>query len=499
MSKICVLKDLLKGFEKYELYGSDNAIISGIEYDSRKIKRGSLFVAVTGFKIDGNQYIAQAIEKGAAAILTEKYYEHKLPVIVVPEIRTAMSDIAAAFYDNPADKMQNIAVTGTNGKSSSVYLIKMILKAAGYKAGMLNSLVYDTGNKKYKAERTTPDSVDIQKYLSEMVQAGCTYGIIEVSSHALVLQRVRNIKFKIGLFTNFTRDHLDFHKTMDEYLNAKKLLLKKLSGNDKAAVVNSDVSEFESFTREALCPIIRFSAGNSEADLTVSDVVLGSDQTTFTLNSIYDSSPVKIKLLGRYNLSNTVGAAAVGLALGFDLATIARGLGSAEAVSGRFEPVRCGQPFTVLIDYAHTSDAIFRLCQSAKEITKGKILTLFGCGGDRDSGKRPLMGIAASENSDFCVITSDNPRTEDPDLIIKDILPGMANNNYEIISDRGEAIARIISMAQEGDTVLIAGKGAEDYQEIGTERFPFTDKGEIIASLKKRGYEEVRSDKVELQ
>ena len=498
MDNICILKDLLKSLEKYELYGSDTAIVTGIEYDSRRVKKGNLFVAVTGFKTDGNKYISQAISNGASAILTEKYYEHQMPVIVVPEIRSAMSDIAAGFYDFPGKKMINIGVTGTNGKSSSVYLIKMILAAGDEKAGMINSLVYDTGEIKYKAVRTTPEAVDVQKYLAEMVKANCTYGVIEVSSHALVLQRVRNIDFKIGLYTNFSRDHLDFHKTMDEYLFAKKMLLNKLTGEDKAVVLNNDVPEYAAMAGSVPCRVITYSAGSEKADLTAIDTVLGNDKTAFRLKTNNGTAPVTMNLLGRFNLSNALGAAAVGLALGYDLDTIANGLNSADAVPGRFEPVWCGQPFAVILDFAHTNDALVRLCQSAREITKGRILTLFGCGGDRDAGKRPLMGQAASENSEFCIITSDNPRTEDPDLIIKDILPGMVNRDYEVIPDRVEAIARIISLAETGDTVLIAGKGAEDYQEIGTEKFPFSDKDEIIKSLKKRGYEEARSDQVEL-
>jgi len=354
---------------------------------------------------------------------------------------------------------------------------------------MINSLVYDTGGGRYKAERTTPESVDVQRLLSEMIQASCTCGVVEVSSHALVLHRVDNIDFKVGLFTNFSRDHLDFHKSMDEYLNAKRRFLKKLAGENKTAVINMDVPEFAEFKDEVMCRFLGYSAEGREADIMIKNARLHQDHSIFNLAAGARQAEIKLRLPGRYNLSNAGGAAAAALAMGIDIETVAEGLASAQPVAGRFEPVDCGQPFSVIIDYAHTSDAIERLCQSAREIAAGKLLILFGCGGDRDRGKRPLMGKAASANADFAVITSDNPRSENPQAIIDDIIPGMQGNDYVVIPDRAEAIADIVNRAEKNDMVLIAGKGAEDYQEIGAQRYPFEDKAEVITALKRMGYE----------
>jgi len=464
--------------------------ITGIEYDSRLIGPGMLFVAVSGFKQDGKKFIADAIKNGAAAVMADSKIDAGVPVVVVPELRQAMADAAAEYFGYPGKKLFVIGITGTNGKSTSVYLIRMILEAAGRKVGMLNSLVYDTGEKRIKAERTTPDSVDMQRYLSDMCEALCEYASVEVSSHALVLHRVDNIDFKVGLFTNFSRDHLDFHHTMEEYLAAKKLFLSKLEGADKYAVINMDVAEFAGFTKDVKCNLVTYSVADHSVDVYVKDAELFPDRTRFRLVTRRDEREVNFRLPGRYNLANATGAAAAGAALGIDLDTIVCGLESAESVPGRFQPVNVGQPFAVIIDYAHTPDAIERLCQSAREVTKGRLMILFGCGGDRDRGKRPLMGEAASRFSDYAVITSDNPRTEDPLKIIDEIKPGMVNDRYLVIPNRTEAIGEILIKAAGGDTVLIAGKGAEDYQEIGTKKYPYEDRTEVIKALKNLGYRE---------
>ncbi len=487
--EVMTLKNLIKPLQKAEIVGNNEAIVIGIDYDSRRVRKGFAFIAVSGFKTDGNEYIAQAIENGASAIISERKTEMNVPLVVVPEIRRAMSDIAANFFGYPGRNLEIAGVTGTNGKSTSVYLLKNILEKADGKCGMINSLVYDTGAGRYKAERTTPESIDVQRLLSEMIQASCICGVVEVSSHALVLHRVDNIDFKVGLFTNFSRDHLDFHKTMDEYLNAKKLFLNKLAGENRTAVINMDVPEFAAFRDDVKGRFLGYSPEGRKADVMLKNAELHQDHSTFDLVTDAGQARVRLQLPGRYNLSNACGAAAAALALGIDIETVAEGLNSAQPVPGRFEPVDCGQPFLVIIDYAHTSDAIERLCQSAREITTGRLLILFGCGGDRDRGKRPLMGKAATTNADFAVITSDNPRSENPQTIIDDIIPGMQGNDYMVIQDRAEAIAEIVGRARENDTVLIAGKGAEDYQEIGMQRFPFDDKAEIIAALKQMGYE----------
>jgi UDP-N-acetylmuramoyl-L-alanyl-D-glutamate--2,6-diaminopimelate ligase len=487
------LKDLLKFINNARLTGDGNVEIGGIGYDSRQIKPGMLFVAVTGFRMDGNEFIPDAISRGAVAVMTEKEGDYGIPAVVVTGLRKAMADIAAGFYGFPGRKLVVAGVTGTNGKSTSVYLIQKMLADAGHKTGMVNSLVYDTGEERLKAERTTPESVDLQRMLFEMNRAGCTHGAVEVSSHALVLHRVENIDFKVGLFTSFSRDHLDFHKTMEEYLKAKKLFLNFLEGEDKYVVLNVDVKEFAALTEAARCNTIRYSTENRPADVFCRDVSLYPDRTVFTLVTSGGTRKVTFGLPGRYNLSNAVGSAAVGIALGVNHDNIVGGLTSAEAVPGRFEPVDLGQPFSVLIDYAHTPDAIERLCLSAREIAGGSMIILFGCGGDRDRGKRPLMGEAASRYCDFVVVTSDNPRTEDPLRIIEDIKPGLVNQDYLVVPDRREAIMEIMTRAEPGDMILVAGKGAEDYLEIGTKRYPFEDKREVINALGKLGYKKVKT------
>jgi UDP-N-acetylmuramoyl-L-alanyl-D-glutamate--2,6-diaminopimelate ligase len=488
-----LLKDLIKPVGNVRLVGNGDVVITGIEYDSRRIEPGMLFAAVAGYKTDGRTFIGDAIKNGAAAILSDKPISDSIPVILTDSPRRALADLAASFYGFPAKDLFIVGVTGTNGKSTSVFVIKKILEISGKKTGMLNSLVYDTGREMFKAERTTPESLDVQKLLFEMKGAGCTHGVVEVSSHALVLNRVENIDFKIGLFTTFSRDHLDFHNTMEEYLAAKKLFLNRLEGINKVAVINKEVPEFAAFVEDARCLVITYSSGGEKADVMVRSPRLLKDRSVFELATPFGSRQVVIKLLGKYNLSNTAGAAAVGIALKIDLDIIVQGLENAEPVAGRFRPVNLGQPFTVLVDYAHTPDAIQRLCQSAREITTGRLMILFGCGGDRDRGKRPLMGQVASQFSDLAVVTSDNPRTEDPQKIIEDILPGMTGDNYLVIPDRREAIREIIGRARDNDTILIAGKGAEDYQEIGTVKYSFDDTVEVSRALTERGFEKANA------
>lgn len=485
-----LLKNIIKSVTGVQLIGRDDIAISGLEYDSRKVQPGMLFAAVPGYKTDGRNFIQQAIENGAVAILTDSPANLQTPVLVAASVRKALSDIAASFYGFPGQQLECVGATGTNGKSTTVAAVRHILERAGRKTGMINSLVYDTGLHKYKADRTTPESLDMQRYLYEMKEAGCTHASLEVSSHALVLHRAENIDFKVGLYTNFSRDHLDFHNTMEEYLAAKKLFLKKLTGADKAVVINRDVPEYVAFIPDAACRVITYSAAGEKADIMIRDASLAADYSTFELLTPAGSARISTRLLGRYNLANMAGAAAVAFALGIPLSDIASALDTLEPVPGRFRPVIAGQPFSILVDYAHTPDAIERLCLSAREITRGRLIILFGCGGDRDKGKRPIMGKAATRHSDFAVVTSDNPRTEDPMKIIEDILPGLNGDNYLVVPDRREAIREVIKMAQPGDTVLLAGKGAEDYQEIGAQKIPYDDTTEATAALAEIGYKE---------
>ncbi len=482
--------DILAPVDVEALVGNGDILIEGIEYDSRKVKPGCLFVAIPGFKLDGKQFVAQAVENGAVAVVADAKVEVSVPLAVVKSPRAALPSLAAAFYDYPGNKLEAAAVTGTNGKSTAVALTGHILKAAGHKTGVINSLVYDTGSTKHKADRTTPESLDVQKYLYEMVQSGSTHAVVEVSSHALVLSRVENIDFKCGLFVTFSRDHLDFHKTMEEYLRAKQKLMYKLDGDNKRAVINDDAPEFRTFIKTALCPVVTYSAAGKPSDITIGRHKFYPDRTEFRMITPDGEYDAVIGLPGRYNMTNALGAASLAWAMGVDFDTIVRALKTASPVPGRFQPVDFGQPFTILIDFAHTSDALERVCRSAREITTGRLLTLFGCGGDRDRGKRPLMGAAASENSDFVIVTSDNPRTENPEDIIEEILPGIKGDNKIVIADRKQAIREMIARAKPGDMLIFAGKGAEDYQEIGTVKYPFSETEEIRQALIELGVTE---------
>jgi len=469
--------------------GDADVTIEHIEYDSRLVQANSLFFAVTGFKRDGYEFAAEAKDKGAVAVMGEHESCDQAPVHVrVPDIRQAMADVSARFYNYPGEQMKVCGVTGTNGKTTTCYLIRNILQQRGKTAGMVCSTVYDTGKETFHAERTTPEALDLQRLLFLMKQNQCVNAVIEVSSHALVLKRVEHIDLRVAVYTNITRDHLDFHKTMEAYLEAKKLLLRKLSGPYGYAVINLDVPEFRELFGESQAEYMTYSLENPAADVYCSRYEITPSHTVFGLVTPMGTDTVKFPLPSRFNLINGLAAAAAGLASGVDLENVVAGLESATPVPGRFNLVHAGQPFAVVVDFAHTPDAIMRLIQSARELTEGRILIMFGCGGDRDRGKRPLMGTAATEGADFAVVTSDNPRSEDPPAIIEDIKPGLKGKNYAIEPDRQAAIRLILDRAEAGDIVLLAGKGAENYQEGVDGRQPFDDMSEAGKVLATLGY-----------
>ena len=447
-----------------------------------------MFIAVKGYKQDGYDFVDQARANGAVAVMGER---EKCPGIVthvqVPNVRKAMADVSAKFYGFPGEKIRACGVTGTNGKTTTCHLMKHILEARNKTTGLITSRIYDTGKHIFAAERTTPESLDVQRLLFLMKGNLCVNVVIEVSSHALALNRVDNVDFRVAVYTNLTRDHLDFHKTMEEYARAKAQLIKRLDGPLSYAVINLDVDEFRPLFGETNCSFISYSVENAKADVYCDSYDLKPEGTTCDLVTPMGARTVSLRLPGRFNLENALAAAAGGLASGVDIDNVVKGLQAAEPVPGRLDPVECGQPFAVYVDYAHTPDAITRLCQAVRELTEGKLLLLFGCGGDRDRGKRPLMGRAAVEMADYVVVTSDNPRSEDPLDIIEDIKPGLNRDEYEIQPDRKEAISTILKRASSGDTVLLAGKGAETYQEINGERHPFSDFAEAETVLKQMG------------
>lgn len=486
------LSELVSNIESARITGDPDLDVRQVEYDSRMVKGDCLFVAIKGYRQDGYDFVADAVERGAIAVLGEREQCEAVPNHVqVDDARAALAEVAARFYGYPGRGIKACGVTGTNGKTTTAHLIQNILKARNKTTGLVSSVIYDTGRETFPAERTTPESLDLQRLLFLMKKNFCVNAVLEVSSHALVLHRVDQINFRVAVYTNITRDHLDFHQSMDDYLEAKKLLLKRLEGPLNYAVINLDVPEFRSLFGDFNSSYIAYSLDNESADVYCASYEIKPDHTVFDLVTPMGTRTVRFPLPGGFNLRNAIAAASAGLAAGVDVDTVIRGLESATPVPGRFEPVVQGQPFGVFIDFAHTPDAISRLCESARELCKeGRLLLLFGCGGDRDKGKRPLMAEAAVADADFCVVTSDNPRGEEPSAIIEDMKPGLSGSDYEIIVDRKEAIAAILGRAKEGDVVLLAGKGAEPYMEIKGERYPFSDADEAGSVLSGMGYRE---------
>ena len=471
--------------------------VRDIAHDSRKVKPGSLFVAVRGFHSDGHRFIPQALQQGAVAVVAEENsakedVDARL-VIRVPDSRAALARIAGSFYGNPSQKLKLIGITGTKGKTTTSYLVKSIIEAAGHSTGLIGTIDYRVGNKVYPAPNTTPESLELQKLLREMADAGAGYCVMEVSSHALALGRVGGCVFETAVFTNLSQDHLDFHKDMESYFQAKLLLFTGLT-SDKTTVINADDAVSRKIIRKTRATVSTF--GMSErADIhPVKEIDHGINGLSFSVHTPKGIVAVESPLVGKHNVYNILSAIGVGVAQGFSADVIARGIKSMRAVPGRMEKVDEGQPFGVLVDYAHTEDSLIRLLDAVRELTTGRVITLFGCGGDRDKTKRPKMGAAVVKGSDLAIVTTDNPRTEDPLAIIGEIEDGMLSAGtrvsslaeaqrgipgktpYLVIPDRAEAINSAIMLARPGDVVVLAGKGHEDYQIIGEKKIHFDDR-----------------------
>jgi UDP-N-acetylmuramoyl-L-alanyl-D-glutamate--2,6-diaminopimelate ligase len=440
-----------------------------LEYDSRRVKPGSAFFAIPGMKMDGYDFVGDALKKGAGVIVSQRPAPPSItvPWIQVPEIRAFLAGAAARFQGEPSHRMQLVGITGTNGKTTTAYLIHSILRLRG-PALLMGTVETIVGERRHSSELTTPESVDIQQQLREAVDAGCRFGAMEVSSHAIELRRVLGCAFPVAVFTNLTRDHLDFHSSMDEYFAAKaKLFDRAFNPALRCAVVNRD----DEFGRRLKPPedVRRILFGfAADADIRPIDPHTSVEGTRMKVSFFGESAQVQSSLIGRHNIYNLLAAAASCHALGFSTSEIARGLASAPQVPGRFEKVDVSAPFSVVIDYAHTPDALRNLLQLARSVTQGSLICLFGAGGDRDRSKRPEMGKVAAELADRLIVTSDNPRSEDPERIIREIAAGIpeGNERYVTIVDRVEAIRHAIATAEPGDLVLLAGKGHETYQDV---------------------------------
>ncbi len=477
--------------DSLQVTGSVDGTVEALEYDSRQVKAGTVFVAVPGFVVDGFDFAEDAVKSGALAVVSERDNENNLSVTWVKtgNSRRALSDLAAKFYEYPGKALKITAITGTNGKTTSAYLLKAILEGRNKRVGLIGSLEYDTCGEKFEADRTTPESLDIQRLLYLMRANHCNNVVMEVSSHALELGRVENVEFRVGLFTNLTRDHLDFHEDMETYFEAKAQLLAKLDGLMKYAVINLDVPEFRELFGRVSSAYLSYSLQDSSADVYTTERDYSADGTFFNVVTPMGARTVKTQLCGEFNLMNTLGALAAGLASGVDIDTAVRALEKAQPVPGRFQKVDCGQPFAVIIDYAHTPDAIARVVKAARQFTEGKVIALYGCGGDRDNGKRALMGEAASK-ADVVIVTSDNPRSEDPQKIIDETIKGVTGV-HAVLIERRAAVAEAISRAKKSDTVLLLGKGAEQYEISASGKKSYSEQHEAEKALRELGYEPV--------
>ncbi len=488
------LKLLAESIPVQEILGPLDREIDGIFYDSRRVQKNGLYVAMRGVHVDGHQFTNQAIEKGAAAIVVERPESHtRATSLVVPDSRAALADLAYTFFKKPALRLKMAGVTGTNGKTTTTFLIKHICESAGMPSGLVGTVRYEIGGRILPATRTTPESLDLQEMLAQMAGAGCKAAVMEVSSHALAQDRVRGLEWDVAVFTNLTQDHLDFHGTMADYFEAKARLftgLKEQANKRSAvAIINVDDPHGEKLVARlgrdvpvtyGMSPRADFRASNYRAEFT---------GTSFQLEARGKIYLVRIPLIGRFNVLNAMAALAAANSLGVGLREGVLSLARAPQVPGRLEAVPAKRQFQVFVDYAHTDDALLNVLKTLRELEPRRLIVVFGAGGDRDKQKRPHMGRVADQNADYSIVTSDNPRKEDPLAIIADVKKGFRSTNFEAIPDRTEAITRAIALAQPRDIILIAGKGHETYQEFADHTIPFDDRQIALRALENRPLE----------
>jgi UDP-N-acetylmuramoyl-L-alanyl-D-glutamate--2,6-diaminopimelate ligase len=489
------LKELVKQLPVVRVEGSLDREFAGITYDSRRVTPGMVFVAIPGAQVDGHDFITTAIDRGAAAIICERngFSSPRATKIKVSDARDALARAAATFFHHPSTKLQVIGVTGTNGKTTVAFMVKQMLEASGVKTGLLGTVRYEIGDRVIPAQRTTPEALEIQQMMSQMVASGCKACVMEVSSHALDQKRVAGIDFDVAIFTNLTQDHLDYHGTMENYLTAKQKLFAKTANGVKRGTVVINIDDSTGGRLLAASDVeVKLSYGiKNAASIRATKVQLSAETSNFTIETPKKSFACKLPLIGRHNIYNALAATGAAFALDVDLAKLQSALNKMQPVPGRLERVAAGQPFSVFVDYAHTDDALLNVLTTLREVTKGRLLLLFGCGGSRDTGKRAKMGRVAAEHADFTYITSDNPRKEQPDAIAAQIEFGfrqVKTTDYVVELDRKRAISEIISKAKAGDTVLIAGKGHETYQEFADTIIPFDDRVFARESLENLGF-----------
>jgi UDP-N-acetylmuramoyl-L-alanyl-D-glutamate--2,6-diaminopimelate ligase len=487
--------DLLDGVET--LAQSGNPHVTGVEYNSRRVMPGNVFVAMRGESSDGNRFIDQAITAGAAAVVTDSdRHPENIAWAQVAHGRRALAGVSANYYERPAERLAVTGITGTNGKSTTAFIIEAIMSAAGRKSALVGTIEYHVAGKTLPAPHTTPESLDLQRLFHDALAAGATEAVMEVSSHALAQERVFGIPFDVAVFTNLTRDHLDYHLTMEDYFSSKRILFAGCGTKaPRVAVLNADDEsglQLVQFSKGRSVEVITY--GLAKADFHATKLEITPHGTRFNVVTPDEMIPVASQLIGRVNVYNILAATAAAYARGCPSEAITTGIENCTRVPGRFERVDCGQPFTVVVDYAHTDDALRNLTSLARELVKqigGRVITVFGCGGDRDRSKRPLMGEAAGKGSDFVALTSDNPRSEDPLAIINDAVVGLQRSGakYKTEPDRRAAIHLVLNEARAGDIVLIAGKGHEQMQITNHGSVPFDDKLVAAEALRDLGYD----------
>ncbi len=482
------LSKLLEGLNYKVLKGNCDVEINKINYDSRKVENGDLFVCIKGFASDGHKFVDSAIKNGAKVIVCEEdinVSNEDITVIKFNDTRKALATLGARYYDNPCEKLNIIGITGTNGKTTTAFMIKDIFESVGEKVGLIGTIANYIGDEKLETERTTPESLELQELFRKMVDKGVKYCVMEVSSHSLELDRVYGIDFKVGIFTNLTRDHLDFHKTFENYYKAKYKLFKR----SEVSIINIDdsygVRITEDLTKENITNFKTYSL-KKDADIMAKNKILESMDIIFDLKINGEKENIVLPIPGEYNIYNALGAIGACYTSNIALKDIKKGLEDV-VVPGRCERAsrKYNLPYEIIIDYAHTPDGLEKILETAREFTKGRLISVFGCGGDRDKVKRPQMGKIGTDLSDIAIITSDNPRSEDPEAIINDVLNGISKENYIKITNRYDAIKKAMEIAKEGDVIVIAGKGHETYQILNTGTIHF-DEREVIEEILKK-------------
>ncbi len=485
------LTDVLELLVTAELRGQAKTTVTGIQADSRKVVPGDLFICLPGHTVDGHDFAAQAVERGAVALIVERFLPVSVPQVRVRDARRAMAIVASHFFGHPTQEMKLIGVTGTNGKTTITYLLERIFADAGYKTGLIGTIQQKVGERWLASRNTTPDVVDLQSMFRQMADLGTDYVVMEVSSHALALGRVRGSLFRTAVFTNLTQDHLDFHATMEDYWFAKSQLFSGL-GNSygqmrQFAVLNADDPAALRLARVTAHPIITYGV-HHEADVRAVAIDLRPEGTAVDVTTYRGSVRLNLKMVGLFNVYNALAALAVAMLEGLEFHQIRESLEKVSGVPGRFERIQEGQDVNVIVDYAHTPDSLENVLKAIRGFAKGRVFCVVGCGGDRDRGKRPLMARVAVDYSDFAIFTSDNPRTEDPERILAEMEAGVqdALGRWHRVADRREAIFEAIQRARPGDIVLIAGKGHETYQIIGQQMLPFDDREVAREALREK-------------